>query len=130
MSSKYDDKLFKGASPAIFGNARELRRASTEAEDLLWQELRNRKVAGLKFRRQHPISNYIADFYCSEKQLVIEVDGNIHDHREVKKYDEARTTDLNSMGIHVLRFTNDQVETNMPAVLNQIISHISNKQNS
>ena len=130
MSSKYDDKLFKGASAIIFGNARELRKSSTSAEDLLWQELRNRKAGGVKFRRQHPINNYIADFYCSEKSLIVEVDGNIHNNQDVKEYDEARTNELNSMGIHVLRFTNDQVETNMIAVLNQIITHINNKQDS
>jgi len=120
MTSKYDDKLFKGASPQIFENAKELRRASTVAEDLLWQELRNRKLAGLKFRRQHPLSNYIADFYCSEKSLVIEVDGNIHNKPEIKEYDEQRTQDLSTMGIQVLRFTNDEVETNMLQVLQRI----------
>ncbi|RYG43548.1 MAG: endonuclease domain-containing protein [Chitinophagaceae bacterium] len=129
MSSKYDDKLFKGASPQIFENAKELRRASTAAEDLLWQELRNRKLAGLKFCRQHPLNNYIADFYCSEKQLVIEVDGNIHNNPEIKEYDERRTKDLADMGIQVLRFTNDEVETNMPNVLQRIKDFIT-KQDS
>lgn len=129
MTSKYDDKLFKGASPQIFENARELRRASTAAEDLLWQELRNRKLAGLKFRRQHPLNNYIADFYCSEKQLVIEVDGNIHNKQEVKEHDEARTQDLASMGIQVLRFTNSEVETAITQVL-QRIKDFTTKQDS
>ena len=129
MNSKYDDKLFKGASHQIFENARELRRESTAAEDLLWQELRNRKLAGLKFRRQHPLNNYIADFYCSEKQLVIEVDGNIHNKPEIKEYDEARTQDLTTMGIQVIRFTNEEIINNMPNVL-QRIKDFTTKQNS
>jgi very-short-patch-repair endonuclease len=129
MNSKYDDKLFKGATPKIFENAKELRRASTAAEDLLWQELRNRKLAGLKFRRQHPLNNYIADFYCSEKSLVIEIDGNIHNKPDIKEYDDARTQDLATMGIHVLRFTNTEVETNITQVL-QRIKDFTTKQDS
>lgn len=81
MKSLYDDKLFKGAMARTFENARLLRKVSTEAEDLLWQELRNRKLMGLKFRRQHPLKNFVADFYCAEKNLVIEVDGNVHQGR-------------------------------------------------
>jgi very-short-patch-repair endonuclease len=129
MFSKYDDKLFKGAPPIAFENAKELRKASTEAENLLWQELRNRKLARLKFRRQHPISNYIADFYCNEKSLVIEVDGSIHNKPEIKEYDERRTQDLNNMGIQVLRFTNDEIITKMPNVL-QRIKNFTSKQDS
>jgi very-short-patch-repair endonuclease len=128
MSSKYDDKLFKGATAKIFQNARELRKVSTDAEDLLWQELRNRKLMNLKFRRQHPINHYIADFFCNEKRLIIEVDGNVHNTKESKEYDEARTNDLASMGIYVLRFTNDEVEKNMPAVLQRIINFITNNE--
>jgi very-short-patch-repair endonuclease len=124
MSSKYDDKLFKGATAATFENARNLRKVLTNAEELLWQELRNRKLQGLKFRRQHPISHYIADFYCAEKQLVIEVDGSIHNSKEAKEYDEARTRDLASMGIHVLRFTNDEVEKGIPSVLDRIATYL------
>jgi very-short-patch-repair endonuclease len=130
MTSKYDDKLFKGASPQIFENAKELRKASTAVEDLLWQELRNRKLAGLKFRRQHPLNNYIADFYCSEKQLVIEVDCDIHNKPEIKKYDDARTQDLSSMGIQVLRFANNEVENNITDVLQRIEDFINKQQDS
>jgi very-short-patch-repair endonuclease len=120
MSSKYDDKLFKGATASTFENARNLRKVLTNAEESLWQELRNRKLQGLKFRRQHPISHYIADFYCAEKRLVVEVDGCIHNSKEQKEYDERRTADLASMGIHVLRFTNNEVEQDMPSVLKRI----------
>jgi very-short-patch-repair endonuclease len=130
MSSKYDDKLFNGAKAKIFENARELRKASTVAEDLLWQELRNRKLQGLKFRRQHPINIYVADFFCSEKQLAIEVDGNIHNTKEAKEYDEARTTDLASMSIQVIRFTNNEVEKDMPSVLRGITDFINKNGNT
>ena len=126
MGIRYNDKLFKGAPSTAFGNAKELRRTSTPSEDLLWQELRNRKLDGLKFRRQHPINNYIADFYCSEKQLAIEVDGAIHNKPENKEHDQQRTQALNNMGIQVLRFTNTEVETNMPSVLNRILSTCNN----
>ena len=130
MSSQYDNKLFKGAPPIAFKNAQALRKASTEAENLLWQELRNRKLAGLKFRRQHPISNYIADFYCNEKTLVIEVDGNIHNEPAIKEYDKARTQVLNSMGIQILRFTNDEIKNNMPDVLQRIAEFLNKQQYS
>jgi very-short-patch-repair endonuclease len=121
MSSKYDDKLFKGAKASIFENARQLRKELTPAEDMLWQELRNRKLNGLKFRRQHPINNYVADFYCCEKRFIVEVDGGIHHEKEQRDYDEARTKDLGSMGIEVLRFTNNEVENEMPDVLKRIL---------
>ena len=128
MSSKYDDKLFKGAKAAIFENARSLRKKGTVAEDLLWQELRNRKLQGMKFRRQHPINHYVADFFCSEKRLIIEVDGIVHHTKEAKENDEARTKDLASMGIQVLRFTNDEVEKDMNSVLQRITNYLHPKE--
>jgi very-short-patch-repair endonuclease len=124
MGSKYDDKLFKGAKASTFENARSPRKALTVAEELLWQELRNRKLQGLKFRRQHPINHYIADFYCAEKQLVIEVDGSVHNSKEQTEYDAMRTADLASMDIGVLRFTNDEVEKHMPSVLLRITNYL------
>jgi len=81
----------------------------TGAEKILWKELKNRNLNGLKFRRQHPIHFYIADFYCHEKRLVIEVDGEIHKRRAVKEHDENRSAELDRLGINVIRFTNDQV---------------------
>jgi very-short-patch-repair endonuclease len=119
--SKYKDNLFQGASQKIFENARSLRKELTDAENALWQELRNRKLNGLKFRRQHPIGSYIADFYCSEHKLVIEVDGNVHETNVAKYNDASRTNDLQIMGIKVMRFTNKEVEQKMSEVLNKII---------
>jgi very-short-patch-repair endonuclease len=129
MISKYDDKLFKGATASTFEKARNLRKVLTNAEEVLWQEPRNRKLRGLKFRRQHPISHYVADFYCVEKQLVIEVDGSAHNSKEAKEYDEARRNELVTMGIHVLRFTNDEVEQDIHSVLKRIADFISNDGN-
>ena len=94
----------------------------TEAEKLLWQVLKNRKLNGLKFRRQHPIHWYIADFYCHEKRLIIEVDGEVHKQRAVKEYDENRSAELDRLGISVIRFTNEQVLRSLPEVLTKIES--------
>ena len=76
--NQYNENLFFGASPEIHKFARELRRNLTEAEKILWQELRNRKLGGFKFRRQHPINKFVADFYCHEVKLIVELDGSQH----------------------------------------------------
>ena len=82
------ENMFYGASPAIFKKAEELRNTMTSAERFLWQALQVNEW-NLKFRRQHPMRNYIADFYCHAIKLVIEVDGDIHNTEEAKQYDEA-----------------------------------------
>ncbi len=105
---------------------RELRRRQTESESILWQELRNRKLLGKKFLRQHPIivdwkgksRFFVADFYCHEDRLVIEIDGEIHNRQ--KDYDEARECVLKSMGLKILRFRNDLVTKNLNAVIEMI----------
>jgi cyclase len=109
-------KMFYRASHVIFQNAERLRYNMTPAEILLWGYL-NCKQLGVKFRRQHPISNYIADFYCHKHQLIIELDGSIHLIPEVLANDIERQKNLESSGIKVLRFTNDQVFTNIQQVL-------------
>ncbi|WP_320019573.1 endonuclease domain-containing protein [Labilibaculum manganireducens] len=116
----YKECLFYDASPEIHSRAKELRRNMTESEKLLWTEIRNRKLNGLKFRRQHPINIFIADFYCHEIKLVIELDGNIHDYEENKEYDEGRTAELEYLGVKVIRFTNEEVMNSMNKVLAQI----------
>lgn len=104
---------------ALVGHARSGRKDSTDAERLLWQRLRNRQLGGYKFRRQYPIKNYILDFYCVEKQLVIELDGSQHISR--KYYDSKRTVELEVLGIHVIRFWNNDVLQNIDGVLEQIL---------
>ncbi|MBI4978849.1 MAG: endonuclease domain-containing protein [Spirochaetes bacterium] len=103
--------------------ARGLRARQTEAEKMLWQHLRNRKLNGMKFTRQHVIRFmldgeqrcFIADFYCAEAGLCIEIDGQIHEQQ--KEYDDARTVILSVMGKRVLRFSNNDVQNNVNEVL-------------
>ncbi len=101
----------------IRDHARELRKNMTDSEKLLWDQLRNRKLCGYKFLRQHPIiykANYkglnyfIADFYCDEKKAVIEVDGPVH--LETTEYDQFRDMEIKGKGIKVLRIKNEEIE--------------------
>ncbi len=121
-----EKKMFLGADSHIFENARLLRDNLTRAESILWDYLR-KKSLGYKFRRQHPISIYIADFYCHALKLIIEVDGGIHMDVEVQKRDRERQKYLESEGISFLRFTNDDVETRMERVIERIEEFIQAK---
>ena len=94
--------------------ARELRQTSTEAERKLWSLVRNRKIAGCKFRRQVPIDRYFADFACLEARLIVELDGG--QHAEQVAYDAGRTKDLEACGWTVLRFWNRRVLENPEGV--------------
>ena len=120
MSEEYNDNLHKGAIGKLYQYGRELRQSSTKAEKILWEYLRNRNLDGLKFRRQHPIDKFIADFYCHERKLVVELDGAVHDDKMNAQYDEARTYELKGSGIKVIRFRNREVENNISFVLNEI----------
>ncbi|WP_370525854.1 MULTISPECIES: endonuclease domain-containing protein [Methylococcus] len=104
----------------LLQHARELRQRQTDAETCLWALLRDRRLADCKFRRQHPLGNYILDFYCHEKKLAIELDGGQHNAPAAQIYDERRSAFLKDQGIHVLRFWNDQVLQQTEAVLEQI----------
>lgn len=101
-------------------HVRALRNNVTEAEAKLWQELRGRQLQGYKFRRQHPIEDYIADFACLSKKLVVEIDGATHSSVEEQAYDTKRTAFLESLGWHVIRFTNDDVFKDVMAVIEAI----------
>ncbi len=98
--------------------ARNLRRDMTDAERMLWQHLRSRQLAGLRFRRQHPVGRYILDFVCLEAGLIIEVDGGQHGIQN--SYDEARTAWLEERGYRVLRFWNNEVLANSTGVRDAI----------
>ena len=117
--------IFNGANPLVFARAKELRNTMAEAEIVLWSYLRS-GINGLKFRRQHPLGNYIADFYCHKMKLVIELDGSIHQLEEVKWRDEQKQKDLEHRGYTVVRFTNKEVMTNVAEVLTQIKQTITN----
>ena len=105
-------------APHQTAKARRLRRDSTIPERILWGELRNRKLFGLRFRRQYPIGPFIADFYCTQAQLVVEVDGMSHSGRA--DADRRRTEFIQRHGLHVLRVTNDDVLDDLDAVLMMI----------
>jgi very-short-patch-repair endonuclease len=120
-----DLPFHENASWRIFENARSLKKVMTPSENLLWQNLRNRKVSNHKFRRQHPISKYIVDFYCNEAKLVIEVDGGIHFVNDNPEYDKFRTLQLEVIGLKVIRFRNEEVLKNMSKVLAEIRKHLT-----
>jgi very-short-patch-repair endonuclease len=104
--------------------ARELRNDKTAAENSLWVILRNRNLLGFKFRRQHQIGDYIADFYCREAQLVIECDGSVHSGHEAWQHDQKRDAYMISQGLRVLRFTNGQILNDTEALLKEISKHL------
>ena len=108
-------------SPETRRRAKELRKSATPAEQKLWQALRNRNLEGYKFRRQHPLGPFIADFFCGEVGLVIEVDG--WGHLEQREYDKARTDWLEGQGYHVIRYWNDDVLKNLDEVTQDIVHY-------
>lgn len=116
----HGDNLHKDAGPILFHFAKQNRKGATLAECILWHHLRNRRLAGSKFRRQHPIAGYIADFYCHESNLVVEIDGSYHFSKEQIQYDSRRTHELGALNIKVIRFTNEEVIENIDFVLGEI----------
>ena len=105
--------------------ARQLRRSATEAERALWQRLRDRQLAGYKFRRQHPIGGYFADFACVEAKLVIELDGGQHFEPAAMAVDARRTAELSAHGFHVLRFNDREVLAERDAVVTGILNWLA-----
>ncbi len=123
------DGMFAGASNIIFENAKNLRKSMTYAETVLWFHLKQ-KPDSYKFRRQHPLGVYIADFYCHKCKLVIEVDGSIHNNEEIIHNDSIRQKFIEESGIKVIRFTNKEVLENVHLVLQKIKSYLNNEINS
>ena len=123
LKPNYDDGMWKGAPSDSFSKAQFLRRNETKAEKLLWEKLRNNQLEGLKFRRQHPVNIYIADFYCHKFKLIIELDGDYHDQEEQKQKDEVRTEVLRLNDLKIIRFKNEEVEQD----INQVLTTIKNK---
>lgn len=109
--------------PELCEKRKNLRNNSTESEKLLWIYLRNEQL-GVKFRRQHSIGNYIADFYCPSLKLVIELDGSGHFTPEGLEYDKIRQEFMNSLGIKTLRFNNNDVIKNIEGVLERIKENV------
>ena len=106
--------------PFRTNRARELRQEMTPTEKRLWIHLRGRRFAGFKFRRQTPIAGFIADFYCHDEKLILEIDGSVHEEPQQKARDENRDIALRTRGFKILRFTNETVFQTMESVLRKI----------
>jgi very-short-patch-repair endonuclease len=104
--------------------ARDLRQNETSAEDVLWNALRGKRLNGLKFRRQHPVGNYVLDFFCVQYQLAVELDGGIHLQPVQTASDEQRTKFLEENHIRVMRFRNDEILSDLPGVLQKILDAV------
>ena len=116
--------MYYGAKPVTFEAARILRKNMTIYETMLWKRLKQKQIGRVRFRRQHPISFFIADFYSHEARLVIEIDGEIHIQQ--KDYDNGRSAEMEKYHIKVIRFTNSEVENK----IDDVISIIENEAKS
>ncbi|MFO7801250.1 MAG: endonuclease domain-containing protein [Desulfovermiculus sp.] len=105
-------------SPELKHKARLLRKHGTKAEAMLWKQIQNRQVCGCRFLRQRPIDEFIVDFYCPEMDLVVEVDGITHENKQ--DYDRRRQERLEDLGLHVLRFLDDEVKKNIEGVVQYV----------
>jgi len=129
MVEKHSPKVIsavksKNVYRALYGVAIEMRESPTKAEAILWKHLRGNKI-GIKFRRQHIIDRFIVDFYCVQKGLVIEVDGDVHKSQEER--DKEREVILEGLGCKILRFTNEEVENDIHKVLEKIMESIQSQ---
>lgn len=113
--------MFYESSPMIFANAKKLRNEPTSSEVIFWDILKQH-FPNLRFKRQHPISNYIADFYCHKFKLVIEIDGSVHREEEVKNNDKIRDEFMRSLNLQIVRFTNEEVCKNGEFVVEKLKS--------
>lgn len=104
--------------------SRELRKNQTPWERRLWNEIRNRKINNLKFRRQFKVGKYIVDFCCLDKMLIIELDGGHHNENEIKKEDRIRQGYLESRGYRILRIWNNEIDKNIEGVIATIIQAV------
>jgi cyclase len=121
--------MFYGAPQILFDFAKQLRDRPTEAEDFLWKQLSNKKILGFRFKRQHPILYFIADFYCHQAKLVVEVDGGYHQVPAQYEYDCNRDSELEELGIKIIRFRNEQVLFDIDATLQKIEEELKQRIN-
>jgi len=115
-------RMHHGAKPKLFEYARKHRDNPANTESILWEALRDKRLGNYKIRRQHPIGKYILDFYCHAKRLAIEIDGGYHFRTEQMLHDETRTEVLKELGVTVIRFSNEAVERDLPAVAADILT--------
>jgi cyclase len=116
--------MLEGTSHIIFANAKHLRKNMTDAETILWMHLK-KGINDLKFRRHHPFGLYIADFYCHKAKLIVEVDGPIHNEKDILEADLERQKKIERWGYTIIRFTNQQVMNNPEEVIKIITEKIS-----
>jgi very-short-patch-repair endonuclease len=107
--------------------AKVLRRRQTDAEEKVWAVLRSRQFIDLKFRRQHPVGDYIVDFVCLDEKLIIEIDGGQHNEKQMIDKDEARQKWLEGEGFRVIRFWNNDVMENLEGVMSRLIELIEER---
>ncbi len=107
---------------SVTKGARQLRQAPTLAEERLWEQLRDRRVGGYRFRQQHPHGPFIFDLYCAEARLIVEVDGAVHLDPQQQQRDNTRDDMCRSQGLHILRISNDEVSLQLEAVLARILA--------
>ena len=119
--------MFYGASPILFEFAKKLRNNPTETESLLWNFLSESEFSDIRFKRQHPVLYFIADFYCHKAKLIIEIDGGYHQVPEQYQYDVNRDAELEKLGLKTIRFTNEQVLFETEKVLQKIRTEVSNR---
>ncbi len=116
--------FFFNAPDVTFKRAKRLRKKLTKAEKIMWRELRRNNLKGHYFRRQHPLAWYIADFYCHDAKLVVELDGNVHDSEKQKDHDARRDEVMKDLDLIVLRFKNEEVFDDLDKVLEEIKKHL------
>lgn len=117
--------MYYGATASTFEKARQLRNKMTPEEKILWEKLKGKQICNVRFRRQHPLNVFIVDFYCHEAKLVVELDGKIH--LQQKEYDKGRTAEIEKFDIEVIRFTNQEVETNIERIVKLITEKVQNR---
>ncbi|MCJ7555226.1 MAG: endonuclease domain-containing protein [Ignavibacteriaceae bacterium] len=118
MAMKNNKKIFN--KKEWMSRRKELRNNSTYTEIFFWQQVKSKQLEGRKFRRQTSIGSYVVDFYCPEEKLVVELDGEVHFNEEVIKFDQKRTEYLESLGLKVIGFENNEVLKNTEYVLSKI----------
>lgn len=116
--------MFYGATAEVFLKAKMLRANQTIAEKLLWEKLSNSQLNGIRFKRQHPINQFVADFYCHKAKLVIEIDEDYHNNSKQKELDNFRSQEMNNLGLIVIRFSDFDVFNKMDEVLSKIKSQL------
>ena len=121
---KHKLPMYYGAAMALFKFAEKMRYAPTEGEKAMWKILREEPFSEYKFRRQHPVKTFIADFYSHRLQMVVEIDGGYHLDKHQKEYDDFRDEDMAAINIAVIRFTNESVIQKPESVSKRLLNEI------